>query len=85
MKNNREHPARPEAGGPPEPTEEQIQKAAYHLWLEQGRPVGCELDTWLAAKELLRHHHGRGGLHFPPSHEAQRSAPPFVTNPSSRP
>ncbi|MBL9203142.1 MAG: DUF2934 domain-containing protein [Opitutaceae bacterium] len=42
----------------PEPSEAEIQKAAYHLWIEGGRLEGVELDNWLAAKELLRHHHG---------------------------
>ena len=43
---------------PHEPQEAEIQKAAYHLWIEGGRLEGVELDNWLAAKELLRHHHG---------------------------
>lgn len=45
----------------PEPTETEIQKKAYHLWVEGGCLEGVELDNWLAAKELLRHHHGRAG------------------------
>ena len=62
---------------PPGPTEAEIQKVAYRLWLEAGSPAGRDLDHWLAAKELLRHHHGRTGtrtpgngprpLHFPPA------------------
>lgn len=44
-----------------EPTEAEIQKVAYHLWLEGGCQPGVELDNWLAAKELLKHHHGRDG------------------------
>lgn len=43
----------------PEPTEAEIQKKAYHLWLEGGCREGTELDNWFAAKELLMHHHGR--------------------------
>lgn len=47
----------------PEPTESEIQHAAYLLWLEEGRPAGRDLDIWLAAKERLRctlpPHHGR--------------------------
>jgi Protein of unknown function (DUF2934) len=43
----------------PEPTESEIQHAAYLLWLENGRPEGRDLDHWFAARELLRHHHGR--------------------------
>jgi hypothetical protein len=42
-----------------EPTEAEIQKAAYYLWLENGQEPGRELEHWLAAKELLKHHHGR--------------------------
>ncbi|MBS0663790.1 MAG: DUF2934 domain-containing protein [Verrucomicrobia bacterium] len=41
-----------------EPTEAEIQKMAYHLWVEGGCLEGVELDNWLAAKELLRHRHG---------------------------
>ena len=44
----------------PEPTELEIQHAAYLLWLESGKAPGRDLDNWLAAKELLRHRHGRG-------------------------
>jgi DUF2934 family protein len=41
------------------PTDAEIQHAAYLLWLEAGRPEGRDLEHWLAAKELLCHHHGR--------------------------
>lgn len=43
----------------PEPTEAEIQHAAYLLWLESGKVSGRDLDNWLAAKELLKHRHGR--------------------------
>jgi hypothetical protein len=43
----------------PEPTEAEIQHQAYLLWLEGGCRPGRELDDWLAARELLRHHRGR--------------------------
>ena len=36
-----------------------IQHEAYRLWLEEGRPAGRDLEHWLAARELLRHRHGR--------------------------
>jgi hypothetical protein len=39
-----------------QPTEEQIQHAAYLLWLENGRPENRDLDHWLAAKEFLTPH-----------------------------
>lgn len=42
-----------------EPTELEIQHAAYLLWIEAGRPEGRDLEHWLAAKELLCHRHGR--------------------------
>lgn len=49
------HPAATPAG-PHEPPEDEIQKAAYYLWQQKGCPAGCDLDTWLEARELLRHH-----------------------------
>jgi hypothetical protein len=42
-----------------DPTEAEIQHAAYLLWVEDGRPEGRDLEHWLAAKELLTHRHGR--------------------------
>lgn len=42
-----------------EPSEQEIQHAAYLLWLENGRPEGRDMDHWLAAKELLVHRHAR--------------------------
>ena len=53
----------------PEPTEAEIQHAAYFLWIERGRPAGSDLENWFAAKELLRHHHGRT------PHHGRRAAP----------
>jgi hypothetical protein len=41
-----------------EPLEE-IRHEAYMLWLKEGCPSGRELDHWLAAKELVRHHRPR--------------------------
>jgi hypothetical protein len=43
----------------PEPTETEIQHAAYLLWLESGQTPGRDLEHWFAAKELLRHRHAR--------------------------
>ncbi len=59
-----------------EPTEEEIQHAAYYLWLESGRPTGSDLENWFAAKELLRHHHGRT------ARRSRRAAPLSVTLPT---
>lgn len=45
-----------------EPTEEEIQHAAFLLWEAEGRPAGRDLEIWLAAKERLKHtppRHGR--------------------------
>ena len=55
-----------------EPTEEEIQHAAYFLWIEQGRPKDCELENWFAARERLRHHSGRTPQH------GRRAAPVSV-------
>jgi hypothetical protein len=44
---------------PPEPTESEIQHEAYLLWIEEGRPEGRDQEHWFAARELLRHRHGR--------------------------
>ena len=41
------------------PTEAEIQKAAYYIWLAGGCLPGHDLENWLAAKEYLKHHHGR--------------------------
>ncbi len=35
------------------PTEAEIRREAYLLWLAGGCESGCELDHWLAAKESL--------------------------------
>jgi hypothetical protein len=39
-----------------EPAEADVQKCAYFLWKEEGSPSGRDLDIWLRARELLRHH-----------------------------
>ena len=61
----------------------EIQKEAHRLWIEKGRPEGCDLETWLEAKELLKHRpahdivDGRAAptqIHFPPAHETQKPA-----------
>lgn len=38
-----------------EPTEREIQHAAYFLWEEAGRPEGHDLEIWFAAREILKH------------------------------
>lgn len=52
----------------PEPTEAEIQHAAYMIWLESGKLPHHDLDNWLAAKEFLRHRHGRAGTRTHASH-----------------
>ena len=42
-----------------EPTETEIQHAAYLLWIENGQPAGRDQDHWFQAKEMLCHRHGR--------------------------
>ena len=42
-----------------EPSESEIQHAAYLIWLEDGQPEGRDLEHWLTAKEMLCHRHGR--------------------------
>lgn len=39
-----------------EPSEADIRKCAYFLWKEEGSPAGRDLDIWLRARELVRHH-----------------------------
>ena len=39
-----------------EPAEADIQKCAYSLWKEEGSLCGRDLDIWLKARELVRHH-----------------------------
>lgn len=47
--------SRPATG---EATEEEIQHAAYLIWVEEGRPDGRDLEHWHTARERLGHHHG---------------------------
>lgn len=39
------------------PTREEIERLAYQLWLERGRPEGTPLDDWERAERLLRFSH----------------------------
>lgn len=38
-----------------EPSEREIQHAAYFLWEAAGRPAGRDQEFWFAARERLRH------------------------------
>ncbi len=64
-----------------EPTEDEIQREAYLIWLENGRPKDRALDHWLEARELLRHlarpkdETGHDPLHFTPP-AAHKPRPP---------
>ena len=57
-----------------EPTELEIQHAAYLLWIENGRPDGRDLERWLTAKEMLCHRHGRDSKTSHPAAELPRVA-----------
>lgn len=46
---------------PHDPTEQEIQHAAYFLWEAEGRPAGRDLEIWLAARERLKHAARRTG------------------------
>ena len=59
-----------------EPTELEIQHAAYLLWIENGRPEGRDLEHWLAAKEMLCHRHGRDSKTSRRAVEMPRAASP---------
>jgi hypothetical protein len=56
-----------------EPTEAEIQRLAFQLWIGGGCRKGVELDNWHAAKALLKRCLGRGhgaairGPHQPPA------------------
>ena len=39
----------------PEVPLEDIQKCAYYLWLQAGRPTGRDVEFWDSARERLRH------------------------------
>lgn len=56
------HPAPP----PDEPTEAEIQHAAYMIWIDSGCPSGSHAAHWLAAKELLSHRHDPAPVTGPP-------------------
>ena len=58
-----------------EPSESEIQHAAYLLWIENGRPEGSDLEHWLAAKEMLCHRHGRDARTRRPVPEIAAPAP----------
>lgn len=59
-----------------EPSELEIQHAAYLLWIEAGRPEGKDLEHWQTAKEMLSHRHGRDASTRQPAPEV---AAPAVT------
>ena len=60
------------------PSEAEIQKEAYHLWIDGGCLEGVEVDNWLAAKELLEHRHGHAHGHAPRGpHQPAPGSTPF--------
>ena len=40
---------------PLEPSDSEIQPAAYLLWMDSGRPEAHDFELWLAAREMLCH------------------------------
>lgn len=50
---------------PPEPTEAEIQHAAYLIWIESGQQPDRDVENWFAAREFLRHHHAPGSKQKP--------------------
>ncbi|HWA08495.1 MAG TPA: DUF2934 domain-containing protein [Opitutaceae bacterium] len=66
---------------PPAPTEAEIQKEAYYLWIENGRPEGRDVEFWHAAAEVLRHRGDRSHArtmsvpHVPPGPSAAHPGP----------
>jgi len=57
-----------------EPTEVEIQHAAYLLWVENGRSEGRDLEHWLTAKEMLCLRSGRDFKTGHPDAERTRAA-----------
>jgi hypothetical protein len=68
------------------PTEEEIQKMAYYLYLSSGCTPGRDLENWLTARNLLQSPAVQTRdqknmaetsftLHFPPSAGAQQAPP----------
>jgi hypothetical protein len=37
----------------PPPTREQIQALAHAIWIDRGRPEGCDVEIWLEAERQL--------------------------------
>jgi hypothetical protein len=72
--NLRTHPA-PAAT---EPSEREIQHAAYFLWEAAGRPAGRDLEFWFAARERLRHR-APARILAKPARSMARNAQPVET------
>ena len=64
----------PKSSAVREPTEMEIQHAAYLLWVENGRPEGCDLQHWLTAKEMPCLRSGRDFKTGHPDAERTRAA-----------
>jgi hypothetical protein len=59
---------------PHEPTEAEIQHAAYLLWVEAGQPAGHDQEHWFAARQMLLHRHGRDATTRRPAPEIAEPA-----------
>jgi len=49
--------ATPKAKPAPDVMPEEIQRLAYHLWEERGRPEGTSSEDWNRAQEILLQSH----------------------------
>jgi hypothetical protein len=56
-----------------DPSDQEIQHAAYYLWQEEGRPTYRDLEIWLAAKERLKHTVSSGGTAHPPKNAVSQA------------
>jgi hypothetical protein len=55
------------------PSEQEIQHAAYYLRQEEGQPAHCDLEIWLAAKERLKHRLQKAGNPLSPKTAPSRA------------
>lgn len=60
---------------PREPSDSEIQCAAYLLWLDSGRPASHDRELWFAAREMLCHQHAPHAKTYRGALELATSAP----------
>jgi hypothetical protein len=54
MKSKKISHSAPLARNPRPVTDEQVAALAYAIWIDRGRPEGCDLEHWFEAKRQLR-------------------------------